>query len=163
VRAHYASIYRFLLHMVHDTSVAEDLTQETFVTVWQKIDSFRGHGSLKGWLYRIAYRKFIDAQRRMQRSVAVVENLRLEYSETTYSDELEKLMAEEYSRRLYGAVQRLGKANRVIIVLHYFQGMSYRQMAEVLDKPTGTLKWRTKKALGELKEVLTKGSEHDHR
>ena len=63
VRSHYQAVYRFLLHMVRDVHRAEDLTQETFATAWERMATFQGRSTLATWLHRIAYTKFIDGQR----------------------------------------------------------------------------------------------------
>ncbi len=63
VRGHYQAIYRFLFHLTHDIPRAEDLTQETFAAAWERISTFQGRSTLKTWLHRIAYTKFIDSQR----------------------------------------------------------------------------------------------------
>ena len=62
IHDHYRAIYRFLLHLTRGEAEAEDLTQETFATVWEKISSFAGRSSLRTWLHRIAYGKFVDAR-----------------------------------------------------------------------------------------------------
>ena len=61
IHDHYQAIYRFLLHLTRGAAEAEDLTQETFATVWEKIGSFAGRSTLRTWLHRIAYGKFVDA------------------------------------------------------------------------------------------------------
>jgi RNA polymerase sigma-70 factor (ECF subfamily) len=63
-------------------------------------------------------------------------------------------MADENSRCLYEAMGRLESSEYVLILLHYLQGLSFRQMAEVLDEPVGTVKWRTHKTLKKLKKIL---------
>ena len=63
VRGHYQAVYRFLVHMVRDVHRAEDLTQETFATAWERIATFQGRSTLATWLHRIAYTKFVDGQR----------------------------------------------------------------------------------------------------
>jgi DNA-directed RNA polymerase specialized sigma24 family protein len=64
IDAHYASVYRLLLFLTRNMSLAEDLTQEVFTSAWGAIDEFRGESSLKTWLRRIAYHSFVDVERR---------------------------------------------------------------------------------------------------
>lgn len=68
VREHHAPVYRLLYHLTQDVHLAEDLTQETFATAWQRIDQFEGRASPGTWLHRIAYNKFVDACRGAERS-----------------------------------------------------------------------------------------------
>src|SRR3954466_15998005 len=66
---YHAPIYRLLVHLSRDAHLAEDLAQETFLAAWAKIGSFNAESSLHTGLHAIAYRKFIDAHRRKERSV----------------------------------------------------------------------------------------------
>src|SRR5262249_39048411 len=67
VRTHYQQVYRFLVHLCRNVHRAEDLTQETFAAAWEKIATFQGRATLATWLHRIAYTKYIDAQRAERR------------------------------------------------------------------------------------------------
>ena len=155
VRTHYAAIYGFLLHLSGQVSTAEDLTQETFAAAWASIGSFRGRASLKTWLYKIAYGKFVDLKRRVKSHRAATEHLQNNArSSVGVRGPMDEAMTKERSTRVYAAVQELNTDEREVIVLHYFQGLSFREMAAVLDDPAGTVKWRTSRALGQLKMAL---------
>ena len=69
-------------------------------------------------------------------------------------DPCDTAMAGDEARRLYRALYRLDAPERTLLVLHYLQGLSYREMASVLDEPTGTVKWRTAEALNRLRALL---------
>jgi RNA polymerase sigma-70 factor, ECF subfamily len=153
VRAHYETVYRFLFHLTRDVHRAEDLTQETFAAAWKKIAAFQGRAALATWLHRIAYTKFIDAQRAERRATAMLK--RHTCPKVSPSDPLDTLMADDEAQRLYRALQRLDARERTLLVLHYLQGLSYRQMVSVLDEPTGTVKWRTGEALNRLRTLLS--------
>jgi RNA polymerase sigma-70 factor (ECF subfamily) len=153
VRAHYQAVYRFLVHLARDVHAAEDLTQETFATAWRKIDTFQGRAGLATWLHRIAYTKFIDAQRSRRRAEALLERLKGQYAAS--ADPLERVMAYDEARNLYRALDGLDGSGRAVLVLHYLQGLSYREMAAVLDEPAGTVKWRTSEALERLRALLS--------
>jgi RNA polymerase sigma-70 factor (ECF subfamily) len=158
VLQNYRSIYRFMAYLTRDTSLAEELTQETFTSAWANIDSFKGRASLGTWLHRIAYRKFIDSTRRLQRDTAFMNGLKPQNEAAAEaSDPLYQLTADENYRLLYEAMRRLKSSDYMVIVLHYIQGLSFREVAEVLDKPVGTVKWQTSRALTRLKFYLTGG------
>jgi RNA polymerase sigma-70 factor (ECF subfamily) len=152
VCAHYQSVYRFLVHLTRDTHQAEDLTQETFTTAWEKIAAFQGRATLGTWLHRIAYTKFVDARRAEWR----VARMREQFTDPQLApnDPCETAMAADETQRLYRALYRLDTPDRTVLVLHYLQGLSYRAMALVLDEPTGTVKWRTAEALQRLRPLL---------
>jgi RNA polymerase sigma-70 factor (ECF subfamily) len=161
VRTHYQSVYRFVAHLTRDVHQAEDLTQETFTTAWEKIASFEGRATLATWLHRIAYTKFIDAQRARRRASGLVEHV--SSARVGPADPLEAAIADDEAGHLARALDRLDTPERTLLVLHYFQGLSYREMAVVLDEPTGTVKWRTSEALVRLRVILTeKASVHAH-
>jgi RNA polymerase sigma-70 factor (ECF subfamily) len=152
VRAHYQTVYRFLVHLTRDVHQAADLTQETFAAAWEKIATFQGRATLATWLHRIAYTRFIDAQRAERRAAAMRE--RLPSPQVAPADPLDTVMADDEAQRLYRALHGLDAPERTVLVLHYLQGLSYREMAAVLDEPTGTVKWRTTEALNHLRTML---------
>jgi RNA polymerase sigma-70 factor (ECF subfamily) len=152
VRAHYRAVYRFLVHLTRDVHQAEDLTQETFAAAWEKIATFQGRASLATWLHRIAYTKFIDARRAERRAAGMRE--RLAGARVSPADPFDAVTAGDEARRLYRALHELDESERTVLVLHYLQGLSYREMASVLDEPAGTVKWRTAVALHRLRALL---------
>lgn len=155
VRSHYASVYCFLLHLTRDQNEAEDLTQEAFASAWANLASFDCRASFATWLHRIAYGKFIDTLRRLKREAAMAERLQQRGVDRPNGTALlDQLIAEERAQSLYGAVRQLNQPEQVVIVLHYLQGLSFREMAGVLDQPVGTVKWRTSQALRRLKALL---------
>jgi RNA polymerase sigma-70 factor, ECF subfamily len=153
IRLHYQKIYRLLVHLTGDVHQAEDLTQETFVSAWEKIAKFQGRASLATWLYRIAYTKFIDGRRLQRRTMGMLN--RLSSPATPPTDPLETVMADDEVEHLYRALDELDAPERTMLVLHYLLGLSYRDMAMVLEEPTGTVKWRTSEALNRLRSVLS--------
>lgn len=151
VRRHYAPIYRLLVRLCRNADLAEDLTQETFAAAWLKIATYAGASSLATWLHRIAYRKFLD--RRRARSLAIADGDVNEVAGNG-AEPFDSAARDEESHILRQAMDRLSPAERDVLILHYLQGLSYREMSRVLDVPCGTVKWRTSKALNNLREQL---------
>jgi RNA polymerase sigma-70 factor (ECF subfamily) len=152
VRQNYQAVYRFLVHMTRDVHKAEDLTQESFAAAWERIATFRGQSSLATWLHRIAYTKFIDAQRAERRVTRLHE--RVGILRLSQADSCDPVSAGDDAETLYRALDGLDAPERTLLVLHYLQGLSYREMATVLEEPSGTVKWRTSEALNRLRELL---------
>jgi RNA polymerase sigma-70 factor (ECF subfamily) len=159
VDRHYGSVYRFLLFLTRQASAAEDLTQEVFAAAWGALDRFEGRASIQTWLHRIAYNTFVDAQRRQGRQAAGVEMLEHAGAEAV-GDPVAQAVATEEAGRVREALERLAVDDRATLVLHYLEGLSYREMAQVLDRPGGTVKWLTRRALTRLRQQLTERS-HD--
>jgi RNA polymerase sigma-70 factor, ECF subfamily len=151
VRAHYQKVYRFLVHLTRDVHQAEDLTQETFAAAWEKVATFEGRSSLATWLHTIAYAKFVDSRRAGRRAAGALQHLPPMPSP---ADPLDAVAADDESRRLARALDGLDPPERTLLVLHYLQGLSYREMACVLGEPAGTVKWRTAEALRSLRALL---------
>ncbi len=154
IRQYHAPIYRLLVHLCRDAHLAEDLAQETFLAAWGKIASFNRASSLNTWLHTIAYRKFIDAHRRHERMVATRADASIDQVRANTPNPYDSALASEETLRLYRALDFLKPAERDVIVLHYLQGLSYEELATVLGQPTGTVKWRTRQALENLRSDL---------
>jgi RNA polymerase sigma-70 factor (ECF subfamily) len=151
---YHAPIYRLLVHLCRDAHLAEDLAQESFLAAWAKIGSFHATSSLNTWLHRIAYRKFIDAHRRSERNIAISADASIDQVQSNASNPYHSALASDQNHRLYRALDRLTSAQRDVVVLHYLQGLSYEELADVLDQPSGTVKWRTRQALDALRRAL---------
>ena len=73
---------------------------------------------------------------------------------------VEAAAADDETRMLYAALDQIEAADRVLLVMHYFQGLSYREMADVTGEPTGTVKWRTRLALSRMRTLLPTENPH---
>ena len=155
VHAHYEAIYRFLAYLVRDPDLAYDLTQETFASAWSRIAGFEGRSALRTWLHRIACGTLADARRKRSRVEMFAAAGSHGTEESTDPSPLEAVLASERTTRVAAAIAGLGdEADRVVIVLHYFQNLSFREVATVVGEPTGTVKWRTSRAIERLRQIL---------
>jgi RNA polymerase sigma-70 factor, ECF subfamily len=163
VRAHYAAVYRFCAQLSGNTVAAEDLTQDTFARAWISVGDFRGECSFSTWLHRIAYCGWLDGRRRAARGRAAFDRLAREGAELISEPfaPLREMIVKEETTQLYAAVQRLTESHRVVVVLHYLQGLSYEEMAAVLAEPTGTIKARTHRAIEQLRDVILTEASHE--
>jgi RNA polymerase sigma-70 factor, ECF subfamily len=153
IESHYRSVYRLLLFLCRDSSLAEDMTQDVFASAWVAIDTFRGDASIKTWLRRIAYNAFLDSRRRRARDKAVV-GVGIDPEGVGVREPLSEIVADESRAAVCRALDDLDLDERTVLLLHYMDGLSYREMAEVLDRPDGTLKWITGRALEKLRVQL---------
>jgi len=155
ISRNYESVYRFIVCLCGDRSLAEDLTQETFVSAWAEIERFRGNSSITTWLHRIAYNKFIDSKRRLnvqQKAKATLSGG--DCSEGDCGPD-KKLARDEEIGLLREAIGSLESGDRTVVVLRYIEGFRYGQVAEILQKPVGTIKWQSSEALKKLRIILS--------
>ena len=151
--AHYRSVYRSMLFLTGDANLAEDLTQEVFASAWGALARFRGQASVRTWLHRIGYHAFVDAQRRRARDQALGDRLTQRRCEGP-ADPVSRVLADEHLAQVCEALERLEIGERAVLILHYIEGLSYRQMGRILGRPNGTLKWLTNRALENLRRQL---------
>jgi RNA polymerase sigma-70 factor (ECF subfamily) len=154
IQVHHAPIYSLLMHLCRDVHRTEDLVQETFASAWTRIGDFSGASSLRTWLYRIAYRKFLDSQWRRGLISDTASDEGIANAVAAPAGAMDAAIANEDARRLHAALGELPAKERDVVVMYYLQGMKYEEIAEVLEVPAGTLRWRKGRALEGLRRLL---------
>jgi RNA polymerase sigma-70 factor (ECF subfamily) len=149
VAEYHQAVYRYAYRLSGSVPDAEDLTQQVFLIVQQKMGQLRRAESAQGWLFAILRNCFLKGCE--QRRPIPATNLQLD---------VEMLPAEiprerEIDRdRLQEAIDQLPAAFRVVLVMFYFEECSYRQIAEQLDLPMGTVMSRLARAKRHLRSRL---------
>lgn len=146
-----APVYRFLLRLSGNAGTAEDLTQETFLAVWQGVESFQQRSRFKTWVFGIAYRQFL--RHRDKRTLDTVP-LDEESDSSDKSDPSDMVIAAADQERIRQAVYSLPEQYRSVVCLVHFDGFSYREVAEISNLPIGTVKSRMNSAFKLLREKL---------
>lgn len=144
VRRFHAGVYGYLRQMGADSPLAEDLTQETYARAWQRIDTLRRPASLRSWLFTIARNEYLQVWRRKR---PVLDGTGDPPDPPDPSpgalDLLEEGDRDARLRRMVFALETpLGEA----MALHYFHGLSLRQVAAVQGIPVGTAKSRVQRS-----------------
>jgi RNA polymerase sigma-70 factor (ECF subfamily) len=147
--------YALILRVVRDPGIAEDLVQETFLRVWNRVQGFDAQkGSIGPWLLAVARNRAID----YLRSAGGRERAAQEFDETDrpalYIDMERELLNSDQTRRVKVAMQKLSANQRQVIELAYFEGLSQTEMAEKMGQPLGTVKTWVRTALQTLREQL---------
>lgn len=147
--------YSLILRVVRDGAIAEDLVQETFLRVWNRVHGFdAGKGAIGPWLLAVARNRAID----YLRSAGGRERNALEFEETDhpslYTDMEPGLLLNDEARRVKAAMDRLPANHRQVIELAYFEGLSQTEMAERMGQPLGTVKTWVRTALRSLRDDL---------
>lgn len=152
-------VYSFALRIVGDGPLAEEVLQEAFLRAWQQAGRFEfARGSFASWLLSIAHNLAIDEVRRRQRrpqradAVEIDDVLRLEVDESANVEEAAE--ATELRARIGAVMARLPPPQRQVIELAYFEGLTQREIAALLDEPLGTIKTRMRLGMLKLKEYL---------
>jgi RNA polymerase sigma-70 factor (ECF subfamily) len=149
VDAHYQALYRFAMSLVRDVDKACDLVQETFCIWAAKGDQLKDRSKAKTWLFTTLHREFLSQRRRAAKfsdepldeaAVGAVESPQ---------DDAERQMDGQRAMELLGALE---ETYRAPLVLFYLQQHSYKEIAEILDVPIGTVMSRLSRA----KEMLRK-------
>jgi RNA polymerase sigma-70 factor (ECF subfamily) len=162
VTHYHAPVYNLILGMLADTSDAADGTQEVFLKAFRGIRKFRHGSSLKTWLYRIAIREALNQRRwfkrHLQKNVSIDADpaegqSRIEVIDLANSP-FEQLAANEIQAAVQSALQHIPEAFRSAVILRDLEGLSYEEVAEVLECSVGTVKSRILRGRRALKEIL---------
>ena len=159
VRTHTRRVYGFCYRFTGKDSEAQDLTQEVFLRVFRALKSYRSdEGAFATWLARLSRNLLIDHYRRTRQDRAtdsIEEQLPMIEERVATSARPEGLLAgREASEILQNALQRLSPDLREAVILRDLQEMEYREIAEVLKVPEGTVKSRLNRGRAELARVL---------
>lgn len=147
------ALYSVILKMVKDEAIAQDLLQETFITIWDKSYQYNiEKGRFYTWTYRIARNKVLNFVRKNDKLIQ-----KEDLSVYKYEDEV--VDNKEIESQLKGAISKLDTHHRNVIELVYFKGLTHREAHQVMGVPLGTFKSYVQQALKKLKgiygEVLT--------
>jgi RNA polymerase sigma-70 factor, ECF subfamily len=140
----YSRIYRFVYSICHNRETARDLTQETFYRFWQKLDSYQNRCRLITWLFQIAYHAFLDDVKRKKSHGEQISVYEIELS----------VPAQESGEDLARLLKELPEEQRNVIILFYYEDLSIKQIAKILEIPPGTVKSRLHNAKAKLKDLV---------
>lgn len=167
VRRYERELYNYLRRYLGDEQLAEDTFQLTFLQVHLKCDQFEPGRKVRPWLYAVATNQAIDIQRRNRRHRMMSLDRRTGDREDRDSASLVEMLdskapgpaarfdSAEQGEVVRGAVDGLPESLRQVVMLVYYQGLKYREAAEVLSIPVGTVKSRLHAAIQKLSEALT--------
>ncbi len=153
------AVYSLAYRILRNSTVAEEITQDTFLKVWQQTNAWDPEkGKLKSWLLKIAQYSAIDRLRKERRQPA----LHPESIEETY----EALLTSQHGlpwqdgSALQSVVAQLPPEQAALIDLAFFQGLSHSEIASATHLPLGTVKTRLRSGLHRLRELWLDSVEH---
>ena len=162
-RRHGGATLALASRLLNDRSSAQDVVQEVFLYLWNQPQQFDANrGALRSWLMMKTHTKAVDALRSSQsRSQREYRNIN-DRSNDSYDLELQ-VWDLSVADRIKSALGELSEGERRAVDLAYFGGYSYREVAEILDQPEGTVKSRIRSGLKSMRRhLLDLGHDHDH-
>lgn len=161
VERHQDRLYNTVYRLVGSAEDARDLLQDTFVKAYENLENFRGGSSLYTWLFRIAVNTSLSHRRRrkwVQMGAPAADddnpNPGDAVVDTASSDPAEPLVAAETQDLVQEAINSLDDEHRTVVVLRDIQHCDYREIAEILEMPPGTVKSRLHRARLMLRDRL---------
>lgn len=151
-------IFSITLRVVRSTATAEDLTQETFLRVWNRIHTFNSdRGNFQGWLVTVARNRAFDYLRSLQSSVSLASSNLAELERTGhFCADLDQSDRITNQNTVAQALQSLPDDQREVIQLTHYEGMTQTEIAGKLGKPLGTVKGLVRGALKKLRDSIEK-------
>ena len=152
---HSHRVYNLLLRLCANASLAEDLTQETFLTAHQRLGDWRGVGALSTWICGIAVKHHLNARRRTRTTEALEELDEAALTADASTDPLARYTDREALLALDAAIDALPESCRDVFVLVRVREMRYREAAALLEIPLGTVQSRLARATVLLQDALS--------
>lgn len=159
IRRYQDRLVHSLEHALGSRDDALDAAQQAFVSVWQKLDTFRQDSAFYSWLYRVALNAAISSKRKQKLPTISLDNYvassgRSPADENQEADPQYQMSSEEHVQLVRAALLKLPDEFRQPLVLKEIDGFSYEEIASILDIPIGTVRSRIFRARKELTERL---------
>jgi RNA polymerase sigma-70 factor, ECF subfamily len=151
---HSKSVLSFIILMVKDYQLAEDLTHDTFIKAYLYYDSFKHHSSEKTWLFSIAHNLTVDYLRKRKPVMVLKDMFLLKKDDKPSPEEVFQIKEESYE--LYKALEKLKDTYRKVIVLRKIKGFSIEDTAVILGWSESKVKSTLFRAIPALKKQLKK-------
>ena len=164
VNSYSNSIYSLIVHIVLTNEDAEELTQDSFLKAFKKLDSFKGDCSFSTWLFRIAYNTAISATRKKKIVFPTVDETMMESVPDEAIETFFDLDENEIKlQKLEEAIAKLNVEEKTLIMLFYTEDKSVAELARVLDLTSENVKVKLYRVRKKLYVLMTKGNENEQR
>ncbi len=156
VRKYKDRLYRHALNLLSDSHEAFDVAQDTLVRAWHEPRIFESGFLLRAWLYRVATNRSFNIRRDRSRRGAILDRAGKDEDHLAHSHQaIEDVLEEETRRHMGRALSKLSDEHRQILMLRYYDDLSYQEIADVLDVKIGTVMSRLSRGKVRLHEVLS--------
>ena len=133
IHEHYEAVYRFAFRLSGNAPDAEDLTQQTFLTAFGKIDQLRESDKVRSWMFTIVRNAYLKSRRHQTIDIGAFEE------SLAGQEEPKSLNANWDEEQLQHALDRMPESYRTPVLLFYFEELSYKEIAQLLEVPMGTV------------------------
>ncbi len=149
--------YGLAVRVLRDAALAEDAVQEAFLAVWRQAASFdRSRGTASTWILTIVHRRAVDLVRSQAHFNTRPDQLEVTATQAVLAESVEDDVAlREAQGKVRAALAKLSSAEREVLYLAYWFGLTQSQIASALGIPSGTVKSRTFSALARLRKALS--------
>ncbi|WP_079072753.1 ECF RNA polymerase sigma factor SigK [Streptomyces canus] len=163
----FAGLYEALVHtvmglacrVVQDKAQAEEVTQDVMVEVWRTAKQFQpARGAARNWVLTLAHRRAVDRVRSVTAGRARELRAAVREQERSFDTVAEEVEVREEQRVVFRCLTQLARELRLPLVLAYYEGLTYAEVAEALSTPPGTIKSRMRQGLKRLYDCMEAGS-----
>ncbi|MCB1121378.1 MAG: RNA polymerase sigma factor [Verrucomicrobiae bacterium] len=158
VNTYYQPLYRFAYSLAKNPEEASDLTQQTFLIWARKGSSLKDKSKVKSWLFTTLYREFLGLRRKSTR----FPHINAEAIEHELPNVSPGIVRKLDSQRAIEALNEIDETFRAPLILFYMKDMAYKEIAEILDIPIGTVMSRLSRGKAQLKKILSKSKPTDN-
>ncbi|MBM4193826.1 MAG: RNA polymerase sigma factor [Gemmatimonadetes bacterium] len=151
--AHVDRVHRLCTRIAGDADLADDLTQDTFVQVFRRLDQFRGEPAFSTWVHRVALTVSLNAMRKVKR-FRQRETVLEEVDASGHHEHADGRIEPDLQAQLHAAIDALPDGLRMALVLHTIEGYSHAEVGELLGIAEGTSKARVFDARARLRVAL---------
>jgi len=150
-RIYHPRLTRFLSNLLRRPQVVEEALNDTLMVVWKRPEAYNGTSKVSTWIFAIAYRTALKARSRHDEPV---EDPNAEQRPSLAAGPEQEVSQRQSQEILFSAMRQLSPEHRAVVDLTYFHEAGYREIAEILDCPVGTVKSRMAHARLRLKALL---------
>lgn len=148
-------VYTLAMKIVKHTEEAEEISQDVFLKVFQVLNTFKGDSKFSTWLYKIAYYRSLDYLKKQKRQLNTSSiDSEIEFHLPSIEGVLDQFEVQERKQAIKRAIDKLPEADAVVITLHYFEELSLKEIAEVMNMEANTVKVRLFRSRKRLAVIL---------
>lgn len=156
------AVFNHCLKMIKNTEEAEELTQDIFMKIYNGLPNFRGDSSIKTWIYRITVNTCLTKLNSKDYKFYRKNNVEIsnDIIDSTHQPE-KNFLVDESRQKLELSLNKLTNDDRQVLLLYYFDMLSYKEISEVLETSIGTVCTKIYRSRQKLKRILLREMQHE--